>query len=147
MTKEEKSAAYKKQWYEANREKVKKYHNEWRKEKAKKDLLYRFRCRVRDSVKRSFTRGNNQYHRDATTQNILGCTILEFKNYIESKFEKGMSLENHGEWHLDHIIPISSAETKEDIIRLNHYTNFQPLWAVENIKKGNKIIEKQLKLI
>jgi hypothetical protein len=51
-----------------------------------------------------------------------------------------MTLENHGEWHLDHIIPISSAETEEDIMLLNHYTNFQPLWWYDNLKKGAKIL-------
>jgi hypothetical protein len=58
-----------------------------------------------------------------------------------------MTLENHGEWHLDHIIPLASATTEEEIIKLNHYTNFQPLWAEENLSKGDRIIEQQLKLI
>lgn len=51
-----------------------------------------------------------------------------------------MTFENHGEWHLDHIIPLASAINEEDIIKLNHYTNFQPLWSKENLKKGSKII-------
>lgn len=50
-----------------------------------------------------------------------------------------MTLDNYGEWHLDHIIPISSAKTEEEVIKLNHYTNFQPLWAEDNWNKGNKI--------
>ena len=51
-----------------------------------------------------------------------------------------MSWDNRIEWHLDHIIPISLATTEEEIIKLNHYTNFQPLWAEENIRKGNKVL-------
>lgn len=51
-----------------------------------------------------------------------------------------MSLDNYGDWHLDHILPISLAENEEDVIKLNHYTNFQPLWAIDNFKKGNKVI-------
>ena len=51
-----------------------------------------------------------------------------------------MTLENHGEWHLDHIIPLAIAKTEEEIIKLNHYTNFQPLWAIDNLKKGAKIL-------
>ena len=70
---------------------------------------------------------------------ILGCTIDEFKSYIESKFKKGMTFENYGEWHLDHIIPLATAKTTEDVIKLCHYTNFQPLWAEDNLKKGAKI--------
>jgi hypothetical protein len=58
-----------------------------------------------------------------------------------------MSLDNHGKWHLDHIIPLATATTEEDVIRLNHYTNFQPLWADDNLKKSNKIIEQQLQLL
>jgi len=50
-----------------------------------------------------------------------------------------MSFKNHGEWHLDHIYPVSLAKSEEEIIKLNHYTNFQPLWAKENIRKGNRL--------
>ena len=49
-----------------------------------------------------------------------------------------MTFENHGEWHLDHIKPISLAKSEEEIIELNHYTNFQPLWAKDNLSKSNK---------
>ena len=59
--------------------------------------------------------------------------------HLESKFTEEMSFDNYGKWHIDHIIPISSAKTEEDIIRLNHYTNFQPLWAVDNLRKSNKV--------
>jgi hypothetical protein len=52
-----------------------------------------------------------------------------------------MTLENYGEWHLDHIIPLATATTREDVVRLNHYTNFQPLWAKDNLSKGAKIIK------
>jgi hypothetical protein len=52
-----------------------------------------------------------------------------------------MTWDNRSEWHLDHIIPLSSAKTEEELYKLCHYTNLQPLWAVENMKKGNKIVE------
>jgi hypothetical protein len=51
-----------------------------------------------------------------------------------------MSWDNMGKWHIDHIIPISSACGEVDLIKLNHYTNLQPLWEVDNLKKSNKII-------
>ena len=51
-----------------------------------------------------------------------------------------MSWDNRAEWHLDHIIPISFAETEEEVIILNHYTNFRPLWSNANLIKSNKII-------
>ena len=59
--------------------------------------------------------------------------------HLEGLFMEGMSWENQGEWHLDHIIPVSIATSEEEIIKLNHYTNFQPLWAEDNIIKSNKL--------
>ena len=51
-----------------------------------------------------------------------------------------MNWDNHGEWHYDHIIPLASADNYDDLVRLNHYTNLQPLWAEDNLKKGSKIL-------
>jgi hypothetical protein len=64
------------------------------------------------------------------------------KKYIESKFKEGMSWDNYGVygWHLDHIIPLSSAKNEEELKSLCHYTNLQPLWAFDNLSKFNKII-------
>jgi len=64
------------------------------------------------------------------------------KKYLEDKFSEGMTWDNKGfyGWHIDHIIPLSSAKNEEDIIRLSHYTNLQPLWGKDNMKKGNKVI-------
>jgi hypothetical protein len=126
----------------------KKYYNkDYKNNRKKNDILFKFNCGVRNNIYFAFKRGKNQFNKNAKTEIILGCTIEEFINYIQSKFINGMSLENHGDWHLDHIIPLASANTEEDIIKLNHYTNFQPLWAKDNLSKGNKIIEKQLILI
>jgi len=82
------------------------------------------------------------YDKDKRTFKVIGCSPDELKKYIESRFKEGMSWENysHNTWHIDHIIPISSAKSKEEIYELSHYTNLQPLWAEENYKKSNKII-------
>jgi len=66
---------------------------------------------------------------------ILGCSILEFKSYLEQKFEPGMTWQNQGKWHIDHIKPLSLANSINDIHILNHYINLQPLWASDNLKK------------
>ena len=70
----------------------------------------------------------------------LGCSIKEFKACIESKFQHGMTWDNHGfhGWHLDHIIPLSKFDLtdREEFLKACHYTNIQPLWAYDNLSKG-----------
>lgn len=129
-----------KKYQEHNREKIKEYNKVYQKERRKNNPLYKFRYNTGTLINHSFKRGVNQFKKTAKTESILGCTIQEFVLFIESKFTKGMTLENYGKWHLDHIYPMSLATTEEEIIKLNHYTNFQPLWAKDNIRKGNKIL-------
>jgi hypothetical protein len=69
-------------------------------------------------------------------QNILGCDFKGLQHYLENKFTDGMNWENYGKWHVDHIIPLASAKTEDEIYQLNHYTNLQPLWALDNQIKG-----------
>jgi hypothetical protein len=120
--------------------KTKEKRNEYERRKNIEDPFYKFKNSVRKLI--SYTFKNNKLKKQSKTEDILGCSVEEFKNYIESKFTEGMSFDNHGKngWHLDHIIPISSAKTEEDVIKLNHYTNFQPLWAKDNLIKGSKIL-------
>lgn len=76
------------------------------------------------------------------TISLLGCSIFEFKIYLESKFKEGMSWNNYGiEWEIDHIVPCSSfnLSDQEQQKICFHYTNTQPLWKYENRSKGNKI--------
>jgi hypothetical protein len=89
------------------------------------------------------------YKKNTRTYKILGCTYDEFKLHIESKFEEWMNWDNYGRyngeenygWHLDHIIPLSSVTTEEDIIRLNHYSNIQPLCSyINRYVKRDKIV-------
>ena len=72
----------------------------------------------------------------------MGITIQELKRYIEKLFKTGMSWENYGHktWHIDHKIPVSKFDLTKPSEQLKafHYTNLQPLWAVDNIKKSNK---------
>lgn len=73
------------------------------------------------------------------TLNVIGCTWEELVAHIEKRFRPGMSWDNRSEWHIDHIVPLASAKTEDDLIRLSHYTNLQPLWAAENQKKSDTI--------
>lgn len=124
-----------------NKDKLHIKKKEYVKKKLKEDVIFKTGIITRSLICQSFRRGKRIFSKKTKTAQILGCSMSEFKNYIESKFSEGMSFDNHGEWHLDHIIPIATAITEEDIIRLNHYTNFQPLWAKDNLKKGKKIMD------
>ena len=74
----------------------------------------------------------------------LGCSIDELKTYLESKFQLGMTWDNWSKdgWHIDHIKPLSSFDLtdKKQLLEACHYTNLQPLWATDNLSKGDKII-------
>ena len=74
-----------------------------------------------------------------STEEILGANWKTVEAFMEAKFVDGMNWDNIGEWHIDHIIPLSSAETEQETIKLCHYTNLQPLWAFDNMSKGNKL--------
>jgi hypothetical protein len=81
--------------------------------------------------------------KSASTEVLLGCTLKFFKGYIQSKFQEGMNWKNHGRygWHYDHIIPCTAfnLEDPEQQKLCFHYTNYQPLWASDNLRKSNKI--------
>lgn len=109
----------------------------YKKERYKNDINFRLKecCRIRiiDVI-----RGRNK---SASTQKLIGCSIDELKKHLESKFTEGMNWENYGDWHVDHIIPCASFDfSKEDEQKkCFHYTNLQPLWAKDNLRKGDKI--------
>lgn len=110
------------------------------KKRMQNDELYKFKHKMRNFIYSSFRRNN--FRKNKASETILGCTLIEFKDYIKSKFTEGMSFDNYGKWQIDHIIPLSTAKTVEDVIKLCHYTNLQPLWAEDNRRKSNKIIYK-----
>jgi len=78
------------------------------------------------------------------TMNLIGCTINDLKNYLEEQFMEGMTWDNYGlyGWHIDHIIPCVSFDftKEEEQKKCFHYTNLQPLWARENLRKSGKVI-------
>lgn len=77
-------------------------------------------------------------HRLPKTKELFGCMPEEFRTHLESQWKPGMSWENYGEWHVDHVIPMCRARNTIEVLSLSHYTNLQPLWARENLKKGSK---------
>jgi hypothetical protein len=153
--------AYGKQWREENRA----YIIEWRKKnpkyalkpprvlltkaeknsrerkykrkKYKNDPVFRIKCSLRSrlcqALKNNWKSGN--------TLELLGCTVEYLKNHLEDRFQEGMTWENHGEWHIDHIRPCASFDLSktEQQGECFHYTNLQPLWAFDNLSKGSKL--------
>lgn len=119
-------------WYHRNKDKA----NDYIKQKRKSDPLFRLKHSLRANLNNAL-RGRSKGQR---TLDYLCMSIDEFKTYIENQFTEGMNWENYGEWHLDHIQPICSFDhsDEEQIKKCWHYSNFQPLWAEENIKKSGK---------
>jgi hypothetical protein len=115
------------------------YRKEYRRRRMQTDPLFKLRSGIRTLIYDSLRRKGHK--KNSKTATILGCTFEEFKQYIESQFEPWMNWDNQGNnivtepnttWDLDHIIPISNATTLEEVIKLNHYTNFQPLCSYNN---------------
>jgi len=121
-------------WIETNREKYNSYWIDRKKTDVLFSLITNMRTRVCSYLKvKNINKNNNTFE-------IVGCSPIELKEHLEKQFINGMSWENRKDWHIDHIIPLSSAKTKDELLKLFHYTNLQPLWAIDNIKKSNKII-------
>ena len=133
----EKKKAYDKAYSEANKEKRKAHYKTYRNKRLKSDPVYKFKHKLRLNVIQSFTRGG--FTKNSSTVDILGCDWDTFINHITSKFTEGMTLENQGEWHLDHQIPLALAKTEEESAELCYYTNYQPLWAKDNLQKNDKL--------
>ena len=119
-------------YYQKNKDKINEYYSL----KKKNDPIFKLKSHYRSKLNKIL--GTNK---SKTTFSIIGCTPHQLKEHIESKFKEGMSWENHGlfGWHIDHIIPLSSAKTEEELYKLCHYTNLQPLWSKDNLKKSNKL--------
>jgi hypothetical protein len=134
-----------KKYRENNKDKIKDYQSNYkniknykRRERLKTDILFSLEKSIRNYIYECFKK--NGYKKSSRTYNILGCSFEELKLHLEAKFEDWVTWENRGlyngelnyGWDIDHIIPLSTAETEEDIIKLNHYTNLQPLCSYTN---------------
>ncbi len=137
---------YNKKWKEKNPEKFLLTKHAYRARKRKEDSLYRIinslRCRLYNTIIKEY--------KSQSTLELLGCSLEELKIYLESLFQEGMTWENYGKfgWHIDHIKPCAAFNLLdlEEQKKCFHYTNLQPLWWAENIRKGAKFDEKDLDL-
>jgi len=126
---------YKKR-YKENKLKLNKQRNENHKHRYNSDKLYRMKSNIRSRTSNAFSK--TRWNKNGSNEDMLGCSYREAYNHIEKQFKEGMSWDNQGEWHIDHIIPLASANSKEELIILCNYRNLQPLWAEDNLSKGKK---------
>ena len=124
---------YRKNYYQINKSKI----NESMRIKYKSDHLFRLIHLSRNRIIKFLNM--KRINKSSSSFQIIGCTPNELKLHIEKLFSDGMCWDNQHLWHIDHKIPLSSAKTEEDILKLCHYTNLQPLWAKDNLRKSNKL--------
>jgi hypothetical protein len=159
-TKKKERLKYIKNWQIKNKEKVKDYKKKWKlnnKEysanwfqlnkkriqekkylRLKTDPNFKMKHQLGTRIRKVL---NGLTKKSKSTQELIGCTIEQLWIHLEKSFKLGMTRENYGKWHVDHIIPCVSFDlTKpEEQSKCFHYTNLQPLWASENLAKGSKI--------
>jgi len=132
---------------EKNKNKIREQHREYTRTRANNDELFKLGRNLGTMLRNCFKRQG--FSKSGKSKDIIGCSFEEFKIYLESKFESWMSWDNYGKyngefnhgWDVDHIVPLCSAFSESDLIKLNHYTNLQPLCSKMNrdIKKGKNI--------
>ena len=125
-------------WLDNNKERRKETNKEYFKKRRMTDPLFKLSCNIRKRISESLSKKG--YTKKSRTFDILGCSYKDFKEHIESHWEDWMNWDNYGiyngkennGWEYDHIVPVSSAECEEDIYRLNHHSNIQPLCSYVN---------------
>lgn len=133
----DKALSYAKQYYEQNKQQIITKIVDYRRKKIKSDPVFKLHKTLRHRLGKLIKQQSS-----SIAINFLGCSVVEFKAYLESKFQPGMTWENHGKWHIDHIKPLSSFDlnSAEELSSACHYSNLQPLWAKDNLSKGDKLV-------
>lgn len=132
--------------YENNKKEINSKVVEYHRIRTQIDPLFKLKHSIRVVVSQSFKKYG--YTKKSKTHKIIGCDFNDFKVHLESKFEDWMNWDNYGKyngefnygWDIDHIIPISSATSEDDVVRLNHYMNLQPLCSKINRDIKNDIV-------
>ena len=138
----EKISAYGKKYYEENREQKKVYHKKYMRQRSQQDPIFRLLHNMRGGVYKVLS----GKRKNSRTMQYVNMTPDELMDYLEGRFTEGMTRDNYGKWHVDHIRPISSfdftgPDNEEQLHMAWNYTNLQPLWAADNISKGAKYEE------
>lgn len=107
--------------------------------KRNTDPLYKMRSYLRSRIYTAFKQ--KAWKKESITEKILGSDYKTICEHLESLFTDGMNWRNHGKWHIDHKKPLACAKNADELLLLCHYTNLQPVWAKDNLKKGKKYYE------
>lgn len=133
----ERSRELRKQQYWRNPAAAKASVKEYNRERARVDPVFRMAQRCKKRIWAALNEGG--YTKKSRSFEIIGCTPQELANHLASQFVDGMTFDNYGAWHIDHIVPLASAKTEKDVISLCHYSNLQPLWAQDNLRKSARL--------
>jgi len=124
-------------WTANNRAHINRYSAEYTSTRMETDFIFALKIRARHTIAASIKKRG--YTKRSRTHEILGCDWAFFKSHIERQFLNGMTWEKMGcEIHIDHIVPMATAYTEEDVLALNHFTNLRPMWAKDNLIKNAK---------
>jgi hypothetical protein len=135
------ASKFRKQHYLDNKKAIIKQNSDYQVKKCKIDPAFKIkktlRCRLYHALRSQAAQKSNR------TLKLTGCNIPYLMGYLAAKFTEGMTWENQGKWHIDHIKPCSKFNLldEEEQKKCFHYTNLQPLWGIDNIIKGNKYEE------
>lgn len=108
---------------------------ERQKERLKTDDFYKLQRNLRNRL--YYALKNKEWRKNTHFTEYIGCEREILISHIELQFQSGMTWDNYGLWEIDHIKPLANASTEEELYNLCHYTNFQPLWKLDNVKKSN----------
>jgi hypothetical protein len=133
----EKSKEQSKKYREKHREKINKHRSKWYKEKQKIDTVFKLSNNIRANIANSLKK--NGYNKKTKTYNILKCDYDFFMQWLNRVASNGYTY-GIADLHLDHVVPISLAQTEDELYLLNHYSNFQLLSVDENQSKGNRTV-------
>ena len=135
----EKNADKIKEYRQKTKDKKRTYDRTYNKNKREIDNIYRLMVQTRNRINNCIRRKG--YKKSSKTEEILGCDYETFMQYLLETYKNnyGIEFDNNEQVHIDHIVPLSTAKTEEDIIKLNHYTNLQLLKAKDNLIKHDKL--------
>lgn len=128
-----------KELQQLNKDKINARKREREKERRQTDIDYKIKRNLRSRIYKAIKRNS----KSESTMILIGCSVEELKVYLSSMFIEGMSWDNYGKWHIDHIKPCASFDLSDSAQQKEcfHYSNLQPLWAIENIKKSDQFLQ------